>query len=258
MSDLEGVLFEKVGEIATITLDRPAKRNAINITMSDALREVIARFEEDDDIRVAILTGSGGHFCAGMDLAAFIAGEGETILFGKGGFGGFVNRKPGKPVIAAVEGAALAGGFEILLACDMAIAGEGAIFGVPEPKLGLIAGGGGAIRLRHRVPQVIANEILLTGRMVTAEEAHSYGLLNAIVKKGGALAAAQALAQTITANAPDAITETLALARNSGEGSKDDAWKMNNEALRRVMMSAEAKEGISAFLEKRPAKWPQG
>lgn len=247
------VLFEVRDGIAVLTINRPERRNAVNLELCDALRDAFERVDGDPGIRVAVLTGAGGTFCAGMDLKAFAAGEGEAILFGEFGFGGFVKRARKKPVIAAVEGAALAGGFEMMLACDLAVASQTARFGLPEAKLGLVAGAGGAIRLAQRIPRVHANEVLLTGKAFTAERAFDLGLLNDVVSEGVVLQRALELATEISDGAPLSVQESLALS-NAAFGPFEH-WEENDRSLRALGETEDSREGARAFIEKRKPVW---
>lgn len=247
---MTSVLTQVNDGVAVVTLNRPDQRNAVNTDVCDALRAIFDDIEADPAVRASVLTGAGGIFSAGMDLKAFAAGDGDQILFGAHGFAGFVKRKRTKPVIAAVEGAALAGGFEIMLACDLVVAGQSAVFALPEPKLGLFAGAGGALRLGHRIPRVHANEILLTGARFDAAKAQGYGLLNAVVEDGAALNAAMELATEIAQNAPLAIQATMALA----DCAPDD-WDENDRLIGDIGQSADSREGARAFIEKRKPVW---
>lgn len=249
------VLFSTEGAIARITLNRPERRNAGNLALAEALDGAIKRFEADDTLQVAVLHGAGPVFCAGLNLKSFLGGEAEAILYGAGGFAGFVRRARQKPVIAAVTGAALAGGFEIMLACDMVVAGEGAVFGLPEASLGLIAGGGGAIRLSQRVPRVLANEMLLTAKTYSAAEMERWGLLNRVVPDAQVQLAALELAATVAANAPLSVIESLALSDQAVSGQEAPLWQANDAALKRLSDSADVTEGVRAFFEKRPPHW---
>lgn len=251
MDDL--VLFEESDGVAVITLNRPDQRNAVNLELCEAMRSAFDRVEREDQIRVAILNGAGDTFCAGMDLKAFAAGEGEAILFGEHGFGGFVKRQRTKPVIAAVEGVALAGGFELMLACDLAIATETARFGLPEAKLGLVAGAGGALRLAQRIPRVLANEILLTGKPLDARKAQELGLLNELVAAENLRDRALALAAEIARNAPLSVAHSIALSEASFRSMED--WEANDEKLRELGRSEDSQEGARAFIEKREPVW---
>jgi len=249
------VLFSTEGAIARITLNRPERRNAVNLGIAEALSEAIARFEGDDALRVAILHGAGPVFCAGMDLAAFADGQVSDVLFRDGGFCGLTEARRTKPIIAAVHGAAVAGGFELALACDMIVAEEGARFGLPEVIRGLVAGAGGALRLARLIPPACAREILLTGRLFDTDEAWELGLLTRRAAAGEGLAAAQALAETIAGNAPLAVRETLRLSYLTERATTDAFWQDNAQTLKRVMDSADAAEGARAFLEKRAPVW---
>ena len=222
--------------------------------MTAALRAATARFEADHDALVAILTGSGDRaFCAGMDLKAFAAGEGPAILEGPGGFAGFTHAQRTKPVIAAVNGAALAGGCELVLSCDLVVAAEHAVFGLPEVKRGLFAASGGALRLPRLIPRARALELLLTGDVIDARTALELGLINSVVPLSQLLAAARELALRICANAPLAVRETLALARAVFSLPEEQLQARNDAAWARIAASEDAREGPRAFAEKRPA-----
>jgi enoyl-CoA hydratase len=255
MNNPDCVIVEVTGGVAQVTMNRPEQRNAIDPELGRALRAAFDRIEADPAIRVTVLCGAGPVFCAGMDLKSFRAGHAEAILFGPHGFAGFVARARRKPVIAAVTGAALAGGFEIMLACDMVVAGESARFGLPEAKLGLVAGAGGAMRLARRVPRVLANELLLTAKTFSAAEMRDWGLLNRVVPDAEVLATAQELARAVAANAPLSIEASLSLSDHAFAEEEARIWPENDAALRRLSESADVGEGISAFFEKRPPEW---
>lgn len=254
MTATDKVLFDRDGAIAIVTLNRPGQRNALDAETSDGLRAAFDRIEGDDSLRITVLAGNGPVFCAGMDLKAFVNGEAEEILFGPGHFGGFASRNRSKPVIAAVQGAALAGGFELMLACDMVVAERGTKFGLPESKRGLVAGAGGAFRVGQLLPRAIANEILLTGEPITADRAATLGLVNRVVD-GDPLAAALELARGIAANAPLSLAASLALARAADDAHAADLWTENDRLLRRMIASSDAREGALAFAEKRASNW---
>ena len=241
------------GPLATVTLNRVDQRNAIDVSMCDGMRTAFDQIEADPTVRVTLLQGAGGTFCAGMDLKAYAAGHGDKILFGTHGFAGFVKRRRTKPVIATVEGVALAGGFEIMLACDMVIAAQDARFGLPEAKLGLFAGAGGVLRLAQRIPRVRANEILLTGKLFDADTAQELGLLNASVAPGTALSHAQTLAKDIAASAPLSVTTSLALSDAAFQAFED--WDTNDAQIAEIGRSADSLEGARAFIEKRAPVW---
>jgi len=250
------VRYETRDRIAVVTLDRPEQRNAIDASMAAALRAAADRFESDDDALVAILTGSGEKaFCAGMDLKAFAGGEGPAILAGPGGFAGFTHHPRTKPVIAAVNGPALAGGCELVLACDVIVAAEHATFGLPEVKRGLFAAAGGVLRLPRLIPRARALELLLTGDVIDAQTAFELGLINRVVPLAALLETARDLARRICANAPLAVRETLALARAAFALPEEQLQARNDAAWARIVASEDAAEGPRAFAEKRPAAW---
>jgi enoyl-CoA hydratase/carnithine racemase len=250
------VRYEVGDRIATITLDRPALRNAIDAAMTEALRAATSRFEADPQALVAILTGSGDRaFCAGMDLKAFAAGEGPSILEGAGGFAGFTHVKRTKPVIAAVNGAALAGGCELVLSCDLVVAAEHATFGLPEVRRGLFAASGGVLRLPRMIARARALELLLTGDVIDARTALDLGLINSVAPQSQLLETARALASRICANAPLAVRETLALARAVFALPEEQLQARNDTAWSRIKATEDAREGPQAFAEKRPAAW---
>lgn len=253
--DAAEVLYEVRGPIALITLNRPDQRNCVNAALSAGLRAAIHRFEADPALRVAVLTGRGKVFCAGMDLKAFSEGAVEEVLFGEGRFGGFVSLPRSKPVIAAVQGAALAGGMELMLACDMAIAEASAMFGLPEARLGLLAAGGGVFRLAQRIPPVKARELILTGAMFSSQDAERYGLLNKVVEDGAALEAALSLAGEIAKSAPRSVQDGLYLAKWAELAAEESLWDLNDAMLRDIFTSEDAQEGARAFLEKRAPVW---
>ncbi|NHF71977.1 crotonase/enoyl-CoA hydratase family protein [Paracoccus xiamenensis] len=253
-ANAEDVLFETRGAVAIITLNRPQQRNAMNTEMTAALHAAISRVESDRNLRVTILAANGPVFSAGMDLKAFLTGEAEQILFGDGRFGGFVSQPRSKPVIACVQGPALAGGFELVLACDLVVAAREAVFGLPESRLGLVAGGGGAIRVGRRLPPVIANEILLLGDRFDAEQALRWGLINRVTDAPPMTECLQ-MAERIAANAPLSIAASLDLVRASDEADMDRLWQQNDRQLRDLIASDDAAEGARAFAEKRQPVW---
>lgn len=254
MTAHDKVLFDRDDAIAVVTLNRPEQRNAIDAETCAQLRRVFDTIEQDDDLRVTILAASGSVFCAGMDLKAFVNGEAADILFGEGRLGGFVSRDRTKPVIASVQGPALAGGFEIMLACDLVVASCNAIFGLPEAKRGLVAGAGGAFRLGQLLPRAIANEILLTGEPFDAERALQLGLVNRLTETDP-MAEAFELARAVAKNAPLSISASLSLARSSVAVAAETCWSENDRQLQRLVASRDAEEGARAFAEKRPPFW---
>lgn len=246
------VLVEQRDRILIITINRPKAKNAINAAASQGLADAMDRLDDDADLSVAILTGAGGSFCAGMDLKAFARGENVAIA-GRGL--GFTERPPAKPLIAAVEGYALAGGTELALATDLIVAARNSAFGIPEVKRGLVAGGGGLLRLPERIPYAIAMELALTGDQLSAERAHELGMVNVLAEPGGALDAAIALAEKITANGPLAVAATKRIITESRGWPLESRFTKQIEILAPIFMSNDAKEGAIAFAEKRPPRW---
>ncbi|KZB95756.1 enoyl-CoA hydratase [Sphingomonas melonis TY] len=239
--------------VLVMTIDRPAQRNAVNRAVSLALAEALDTLDRDPALRAGIVTGAGGNFCSGMDLKAFVAGE-RPELEGRG-FAGVTEAPPAKPLIAAVEGYALAGGCELALACDLIVAGEDAMFGLPEVARGLVAGSGGLVRLRERIPPAIALEYALTARRMDAPTAHRWGLVNRLAPTGGALEAALALAQDIAANAPLSVLASKRIMAESPDWALDERWQRQRGLVEAVLASADAQEGARAFAEKRPPVW---
>src|ERR1700722_497562 len=250
------VLQERRGHVVILTINRPEARNAINGPVSLAMSGFMDELAEDPDCWVVVITGSGDKaFSAGMDLKAFSTGEGGDIMGASGGFGGLTQRDFPKPVIAAVNGSALAGGFEIMLSCDLVVAVEHAMFGIPEAKRGLIAGAGGLLRLPKRLPMAVALELAMTGDPIGAPRAEALGLLNKVVPAESLLSEALALAERIAANAPLAVRYSKSVMQRAGEVSEAEGWKINAEAVGVVFSSADAREGPVAFAEKREPRW---
>ena len=246
------ILTERQGRILVITINRPESRNAVNLAVSQGLADAVDELDENPELSVAVLTGAGGNFCAGMDLKAFAAGE-VVAIPGRGI--GFTERPPRKPLIAAVEGYALAGGTEVVLATDLVVASKSAKFGIPEVKRGLIAAGGGLLRLPHRIPYQKALELALTGDSFTAEQGEAWGFVNVLTEPGEALAGAIELAERITANGPLAVAVTKEVLVKSASWSEDEMWKKQLELIIPVFSSNDAKEGAIAFAEKRKPNW---
>jgi len=240
-------------KIAILTLNRPDKRNAFNASLLSTLTETMTRLDDDPTVRAMVLTGTGKVFCAGMDLAEFAGGDGEKIIF-DGGILDLVRRERRTPVIAAVRGAALAGGFEIMLACDLTVGADDARFGLPEAAIGLIAGAGGVAHLPTRIPAALAREILLTGAPITARRAYEAGLVNRIAPADDVLPTAIALAEQIAANAPLAVAATMRVIHHAITGSAD-LNHINDEELRGLMRSNDANEGARAFTGRRKPQW---
>jgi enoyl-CoA hydratase len=249
----EPVLTEVSDGIAVITINRPEARNAVNGAVARGLADSIDELDARADVRVLILTGAGGTFSSGMDLKAFLSGETPNIP-GRG-FGGLVQRPPAKPLIAAVEGYALAGGFELVLACDLVVASEEAKFGLPEVKRGLVAGAGGLLRLPARIPYHLAMEIALTGGHFPAAQLHAAGLVNAVVPAGQALDGARELGARIVQNAPLALAATKRVIVESADWDSAVAFERQGEVIMPVFTSKDAMEGAAAFAEKRAPNW---
>ncbi|WP_068073615.1 crotonase/enoyl-CoA hydratase family protein [Novosphingobium lentum] len=247
------VLIERHGAVLVIAINRPRQRNAVNRAVSEAIAAALDTLDASAELRVGILTGQDGNFCSGMDLKAFVDGE-RPELEGRG-FGGLTERSPAKPLIAAVEGFALAGGCELALACDLIVAGEDAWFGLPEVARGLVAGSGGLVRLPRRIPPAIALEYALTGERMAAPVAHNWGLVNRLVPSGGALAEALRLATQIAANAPLSVAMTKRIVSESADWPMDGVWDRQRPLAEAVIGSDDAQEGARAFAEKRAPVW---
>ena len=250
------VLRERRGRVEILTINRPEARNAINGAVSRAMASALDELAEDPDVAVVVLTGSGDKaFSAGMDLKAFSAGEGAEIMSGNGGFGGITTREFPKPLIAALNGSALAGGCEIMLSCDLVVAADHVSFGIPEVKRGLIAGAGGLIRLPKRLPAAVALELAMTGDPIDARRALELGLVNRVVPAERLLDEALELADRIAANAPLAVRFSKEVIRKAGDVPEEEGWKINDAAVAVVFTSADAMEGPVAFAEKRAPNW---
>jgi enoyl-CoA hydratase len=244
------VLVERRGHVLVVTVNRPEVRNAINFAAASAIAAAMQQLDEDPALRVGVLTGAGGTFCAGLDFSSFLDGEPRAVP-GRG-FAGLTEATPEKPLIAAVEGYALAGGFEMVLACDVVVAADDAVFGLPEVTRGLIAGSGGLLRLPQRIPASLAMEHALTGDPIPAEAAHRWGLVNRLAAPGEAMAQACRLAARIGENAPLALRATKRLA--TGDPSAVQ-WRDQHELLEAIVASEDAREGSRAFVEKRRPEW---
>ena len=251
MSDV--VLVEQRDGVQVITINRPEAKNALDRAVAEGVAAAVDELDASDALRVGVLTGAGGTFSAGMDLKAFLRGETPSIE-GRG-LCGITRTPPRKPLIGAVEGWALAGGFELLLACDLVVAAETAHFGVPEVKRSLVAAGGAALLLPQRVPYALALEMLLTGDPLPAPRAAEIGLVNRLTPEGGALDGALALAATVAANGPLAVAATKQIARGTGDWSRDEGWRRQAELTEPVFTSEDAREGSTAFAEKRAPVW---
>jgi enoyl-CoA hydratase len=247
------VLVEARDAVQVITINRPEAKNAVNGAVARGISDALSALDEDDALRVGVLTGAGGTFCSGMDLKGFLTGD--LPFVDDRGFGGITQRPPRKPIIAAVEGYAVAGGFELTLACDLVVASESARFGVPEVKRGLVAAAGAAMLLPQRIPPAIALEMLLTGEPITAARAAELGLVNRVTGDGGALDGALGLADAIAANGPLAVATSKQIAVASTEWSLAERWDKQSELVLPIFGSEDAQEGAKAFAEKRPPVW---
>lgn len=252
MATMETAVHEHV---LVITINRPEARNAVNDEVANGIEAGIDRLEDDDALWVGIITGVPPVFCAGADLKLINAGRGAELATSRGGFAGITKRTRTKPVIAAVDGPALAGGTEITLACDLVVASTTATFGIPEVKRSLVAGAGGLFRLPRRIPFNVAMELALTGDPIDATRAHALGLVNHLTEPGEALSRAQALAAQITANAPVAVRSSRQVVLEATDADDETAWRLTDEAMGRAMTSEDLKEGLTAFIEKRPPVW---
>ena len=239
--------------VLVVTINRPEARNAINTETAVAIGEAMERLDDDRSLVAGVITGAGGTFCAGMDLKAFLAGERPSIP-GRG-FAGIVEQPPVKPIVAALEGYAIAGGFEIALACDMLVAAEDAKFGLPEVKRGLVAAGGGLLRLPQRVPYHLAMEWSLTGELIPAQRGYEVGLVNRITPKGGALDEALGMARAIAANGPLAVAASKRILVEAPEWPAAERFDRQREINEPVRSSEDAREGATAFKEKRAPRW---
>jgi enoyl-CoA hydratase len=243
------VRTERIGSTLLITIDRPQARNAVNAAVAAGLAAALDELENDPTLRAGVLTGAENTFSAGMDLKAALKGESPEIP-GRG-FGGLTEAELSKPLIAAVEGFAMGGGFELALGCDLIVAGEDSRFGLPEVKRGLIAAGGGVIRLPKRIPHHLAMEFLLTGEPVTGRRAGELGLVNRVTPNGDAAAVALQLAEKLAENAPLALAAVKKIVR----GSEAEAFAVQREETKKLMQSADVREGMTAFAERRAPKW---
>ncbi|MES2899005.1 MAG: enoyl-CoA hydratase-related protein [Pseudomonadota bacterium] len=251
------VLVERVGaHVLLVTINRPHKRNALDVAAATALAAALRLSEQDASVRAVVLTGAGARcFCAGADLADIAAGLGEALTIDGNGLGGLVFAARVKPWIAAVRGLAVGGGLELALACDMIVAGEDASFALPEVRRGLLAGAGGAYRAPRILPRGVALEMLLTGGPLPAARAHALGMLNHLAPDEEVLACALDLAARIAANAPLAVSATLAIARAATDESESELRMRMDAASLALAGSADAREGVAAFIEGRAASW---
>jgi enoyl-CoA hydratase len=247
------VLTEVRGRILLVTINRPDQRNAINRTVAQGIADALERLDAEAELSVAVLTGAGRGFCSGMDLKAFVTGERPWV--GDRGFAGITQRSADKPLIAAVEGFAVAGGLEVALACDLIVAARGARLGIPEVKRSLVAAGGALLRLPRALPRTVAMEMALTGDPIDAERAHALGLVNRLAEPGHALGAALELAETIAANGPLALAATKRILTEATDWPDTEFFTRQQEISGPVMQSEDAREGATAFAEKRAPVW---
>jgi enoyl-CoA hydratase/carnithine racemase len=253
MTDEQAVLTERRDRVLLITINRPDQRNAVNAAVAEGIAAALDELDAETDLSVGVITGAGKGFSAGMDLKAFVAGE--RPYAGDRGFAGIVQRPPEKPLIAAVEGFAVAGGLEVALACDLIVASLGTRLGVPEVKRSLVAAGGALLRLPRTLPRNLAMELALTGEPIDAERAYELGLVNRLVDPGEALAGALELAALIAENGPLALTATKRVMTESADWPDSEFFGRQGEIVAPVMSSEDAREGATAFAEKRPPVW---
>ncbi len=248
----EEVLTEVRDGVLIVTINRPEAKNAMSKAAAEGIAAAMDRLDADDTLRVGILTGAGGTFCSGMDLKGFLRGESPSVE-GRG-FGGVVQKPPAKPLIAAVEGYALAGGLELMIACDLVVANKDAKFGIPEAKRGLVAAAGGVMMLPDQIPERVAMELALTGDFITAERAYQLGMINRVTD-GSALQGAMELAAQIAANGPLAVRVSKQIMKESRGWSMDERYDRQAQLIGPVFVSADAREGSLAFAEKRKPNW---
>ena len=246
------VLTSEEDGILIVTINRPDAKNAMTKAAAEAIAAAMDRLDNDDSLRVGILTGAGGTFCSGMDLKGFLRGESPSVE-GRG-FGGVVQAPPKKPLIAAVEGYALAGGLELMIACDLVVAHAKSKFGIPEVKRGLVAAAGGVMMLPDQIPERIAMELALTGDFIDAARAYELGLINRVTEDS-ALDGAKELAASIVANGPLAVRVSKAVIKESRGWPMDERYKRQTQLIAPVFVSEDAREGAAAFAEKRAPNW---
>ncbi|HET9691982.1 MAG TPA: crotonase/enoyl-CoA hydratase family protein [Acidimicrobiales bacterium] len=256
---MSAIEFRTEGHVGIITINRPEARNAVNGDVARGMEEAIDRLEADQGLWLGVITGASAGdraiFCAGADLKEINAGRGGDLNTARGGFAGITQRERTKPIIAAVDGPALAGGTEIVLSCDLVVASTTASFGVPEVKRSLVAAAGGLFRLPRKIPFNVAMECVLTGDPISAERAHHFGLVNQLVEPGEALGAALALAKRVEANAPVAVRASRRVVLAATMADDEVGWRMSMEGMAEAMKSADFSEGLTAFIEKRPPNW---
>ncbi|HEU0250723.1 MAG TPA: crotonase/enoyl-CoA hydratase family protein [Solirubrobacteraceae bacterium] len=253
MTDESPVLTQRRDGVLLITLNRPDARNAINLEVAEGIAAALDELDGSEELSVGVLTGAGKGFCAGMDLKAFVSGQRPWVA--DRGFAGIVRRPPVKPLIAAIEGFAVAGGLEIALACDLIVAARGAKLGIPEVKRSLVAAGGALLHLPRRIPYHAAMELALTGEPIPAERAAELGLVNRLSEPGGAVEEAMRLASEIAVNAPLALVASKRILQEQQDWSVAEMWDAQSAIADPVFVSEDAREGATAFAEKRPPVW---
>ena len=251
--DTSAVLTERRDGVLLITLNRPDARNAVNGALAQGVAAALDDLDASADASVGVLTGAGKGFSSGMDLKAFTAGERPWVS--DRGFAGITQRTAEKPLIAAIEGFAVAGGFEIALSCDLIVAARDARIGIPEAKRGLVAAAGALIRLPKRIPYHVAMELALTGDPISAERAHELGIVNRVTEPGGAVDAALELASEIARNGPLALAASKKIVASALDWDEAEAWQKQGELTGPVFASEDAREGAIAFAEKRAPVW---
>ena len=253
MADEPAVLTERRDGVLLITLNRPDARNAVNAAVAEGLAAALDELDADDELSVGVLTGAGKGFSSGMDLKAFVAGESPYAA--DRGFAGITQRAADKPLIAAIEGFAVAGGFEVALSCDLIVAARGARLGIPEVKRSLVAAGGALLRLPQRIPYHLAMELALTGDPIDAERGYELGIVNRLAEPGGAVDAALELAGELARNGPLALKASKRIVQSADDWTESEAWEKQGEIAGPVMASEDAREGAIAFAEKRDPVW---
>ncbi len=249
----DAVITERRGNILLISINRPEVRNAVNGAVAEGIAHALDDLDNEDGLAVGVLSGNGGFFSAGMDLGAFV--KGETPYFEDRGFAGIAQRSAKKPLIAAIEGFALAGGMEVALACDLIVAAKGAKMGIPEAKRSLVAAGGALLRLPRRMPYHVVMELALTGDFMPAERFHEFGLVNRLAEPGSALDVALELAEQLSKSGPLALIGSKRILQEQWDWTNEDMWQKQAEVTGPVFVSEDAKEGASAFKEKREPVW---
>ena len=253
MSDDKAVLTEVRGRVLLVTINRPDQRNAVNAAVAEGIAAALDQLDAEPELSLGVLTGAGKGFSAGMDLKAFVTGE--RPYAGDRGFAGITQRAADKPLIAAIEGFAVAGGLEVALSCDLIVAARGARLGIPEVKRSLVAAGGALLRLPRILPRTVAMELALTGEPIDAERAHELGLVNRLAEPGEALTVALELAETIASNGPLALAATKRIMTEAVDWPDSEFFARQGEITAPVMSSEDAREGATAFAEKRAPVW---